>query len=173
MSQVPERRPEIHEAIRALQRLAELFELRRRQLAAEAGIGEAQWRLLEEVAEEDFLPSLFARRRECSPAAVSRGLRELRAAGLVEASIGAEDGRQRVYRLTASGRAALRRTRRERERAVEAVWTRFSARELRGFVRFAAQLVEGLSEYARARGAQGPSPVDPGSDGSRKGPRND
>jgi DNA-binding MarR family transcriptional regulator len=154
MSQAPEGRPEIHEAIRALQQLAELFDLRRRQLASEVGIGEAQWRLLEEVAEEHFMPSMFARQRECSPAAVSRGLRELRDAGLVEASIGAEDGRQRVYRLTARGRGALRRMRRQRERAVEAVWTRFSARELRGFVRFADQLSESLSRYARDRRAE-------------------
>lgn len=144
------RRPEIDDAIRALQQLAELFELRRRQLAAEVGIGETQWRLLEEVAEEDFMPSMFARRRECSAAAVSRGLRELRDAGLVDSSIGAQDGRQRVYRLTSSGRAALRRMRRQRERAVEAVWMRFPAQELRAFVRFADQLAESLSEYARA-----------------------
>ena len=60
MSQAPEGRPEIHEAIRALQQLAELFDLRRRQLASEVGIGEAQWRLLEEVAEEHFMPASFA-----------------------------------------------------------------------------------------------------------------
>lgn len=97
------------------------------------------------------MPSMFARRRDCSPAAISRGLRELRDAGLVEASIAAEDGRQRVYRLTSRGRAALRRMQRQRERAVEAVWTRFSARELRSFVRFADQLSASLSHYARER----------------------
>jgi DNA-binding MarR family transcriptional regulator len=154
MSQASQGRPEIREAIRALQQLAELFELRRRQLASEVGIGETQWRLLEEVAEEDFMPSMFARQRDCSPAAISRGLRELRDAGLVEASIGAEDGRQRVYRLTGSGRAALRRMRRRRERAVEAVWTQFSARELRGFVRFADQLSEALAGYASEHAAE-------------------
>jgi DNA-binding MarR family transcriptional regulator len=152
MSQALDDRPEIHSAIQALQRLAELFELRRRQLAAEVGIGETQWRLLEEVAEEDFMPSLFARRRECSAAAISRGLRELRDAGLVEASIGERDGRQRVYRLTRSGRGALRRMRRQRERAVRAVWARFPARDLRAFVRFADQLALSLSEYAGAAG---------------------
>jgi DNA-binding MarR family transcriptional regulator len=154
MSQALDRRPEIHDAIRALQRLAELFELRRRQLAAEAGIGETQWRLLEEVAEEDFMPSLFARRRECSPAAISRGLRELRDAGLVEASIGERDGRQRLYRPTATGHAALRRMRRQRERAARAVWSRFPAKDLRAFVRFADQLTESLSAYADAAGGE-------------------
>ena len=150
MSQALDRRPEIHQAIRSLQQLAELFELRRRQLAAQVGIGETQWRLLEEVAEEDFMPSLFARRRACSAAAISRGLRELRDARLVEASIGAADGRQRVYRLTRSGRAALRRMRHQRERAARAVWSRFPAKDLRTFVRFADQLSESLSKYAGA-----------------------
>lgn len=159
MPQALEERPEIHDAIRALQRLAELFELRRRQLAAEVGIGESQWRLLEEVAEEHFLPSLFARRRECSPAAVSRGLRELRDAGLVEASIGERDGRQRVYRPTASGRAALLRMRRQRERAARAVWSRFAAKDLRAFTRFAEQLCESLAAYAEhARDEPAPGP---------------
>ena len=35
-----------------LQELAELFSLRRRQLASEVGLTESQWRLFEEVAEE-------------------------------------------------------------------------------------------------------------------------
>ena len=57
----------VHRAIEALQRLSELFLGRRRQLAREAGLTESQWRLLEELADEDFMPSLFARRRDCTP----------------------------------------------------------------------------------------------------------
>ena len=49
-------------AIANLQRLAEAFAERRRQLAAGIDLTEAQWRVLEEVGDEDFLPSLFARR---------------------------------------------------------------------------------------------------------------
>ncbi len=142
------REERIHLAIAALQRLAEGFALRRSQLAAEADLTEAQWRLLEEVDDEDFMPSMFARRRDCTPAAVSRGLRRLLDAGLVEASIAEEDGRQRLYRPTAQGRAVLRRLRRERRRAIEAVWKQFDAGELDAFVRFATALSESLESYA-------------------------
>lgn len=147
MPQAP-RRPEIHRAIAALQRLAEGFALRRRQLAGEVGLTEAQWRVLDEIAGEDFMPSMFARRRDCSPAAVSRSLRGLIEKGLVEASISADDGRQRDYRLTRAGRAALRRLGRERTRAIESVWREFDARDLEGFERFAHALAERLESYA-------------------------
>jgi len=153
MPQAPgaSRAAEIHRAIAALQRLAEGFALRRGQLAADAGLTEAQWRLLEEVAEQDFMPSMFARRRDCSAAAVSRGLRGLLEAGLVEVSIAEQDGRQRRYHLTREGRAALRRLRRERQRAIEQVWRHFDARELDTFVRFATALSDSLESYAERR----------------------
>ena len=141
-------RPEIHRAIAALQRLSFGFAKRRRQLAAEQGLTEAQWRLLEEVAGEDFMPSMFARRRDCSAAAVSRGLRSLLDEGLVAASIAEKDGRQRLYRLTRAGRNRLLRLRRRRERAIAAVWNDFDADELDAFVRFASALSESLESYA-------------------------
>jgi len=50
-------------AVAALQRLADVFAERREQLAHSAGLSEAQWRVLEEIASEDFMPSLFARAR--------------------------------------------------------------------------------------------------------------
>ncbi len=143
--------PEALRAIAALQRLAEGFSVRRGQLAAEAGLTEAQWRLLEEVAGEDFMPSMFARRRDCSPAAVSRGLRGLLDAGLVDVSVAQGDGRQRVYRLTREGRKLLGGLRRRRQRAIEGVWRRFDARELDAFVRFATALSESLESYAEQR----------------------
>ena len=40
--------------------------------------------------------------------------------------------------------------RHQRERAARAVWSRFPAKDLRTFVRFADQLSESLSEYAGA-----------------------
>ena len=52
MSQATSARERIDAAIAALQRLSELFLERRRQLAAEVGISEAEWRLLEEIAAE-------------------------------------------------------------------------------------------------------------------------
>src|SRR5215510_12860101 len=107
-------RLEIHRAIAALQRLCELFALRRQQLAADAGLTESQWRLLEEIADESFMPSMFARRRDCTPAAISRGLRSLLERGWVTAEIASGDARQRRYRLTAEGRRVLDQLRRGR-----------------------------------------------------------
>jgi DNA-binding MarR family transcriptional regulator len=148
-------RPEIHQAIAALQRLCELFALRRQQLAAEAGLTESQWRLLEEIADEAFMPSMFARRRDCTPAAISRGLRSLLERKWVTAEIARGDARQRRYRLTADGRRVLDRLRRGRERAIAAVWEGFDARALRGFVSFADELARHLAEYAEQRRAAG------------------
>ena len=147
-------RPEIHDAIAALGRLADVFALRRRLLAREAGLSLAQWRLLEEIAGEAFMPSLFARRRDCTPAAVSRGLRALQERGLVTAAVGANDARQRVYRLTPAGRRLLAKLRRGRARAISAVWEGFDPQALRGFVAFADELADHLERYA----AGGPGP---------------
>jgi len=157
----------IHRGIAALQRVADAFALRRRQLAATASLTEAQWRLLQEVEDEDFMPSMFARRRECTPAAVSRGLRGLLEAGLVETAVSAADGRQRHYRPTAAGRAVLRRLREKRRRAIQAVWRRFDAGELDAFVRFATALSESLESYA-SRGGESGRGQRPRNTGSRR-----
>lgn len=143
--------PEILEAIESLQRLAEAFAERRGQLARGAGLTEAQWRLLEQVEGGEFLPSLFARQRACTPAAVSRGLRQLLELNLVQAAIGAEDGRQRIYRLTAQGRRALAKLRRSRARAIETVWRPLGKQKLADFNRFARELADRLEAYARTR----------------------
>lgn len=150
MTQAPPREL-VDSAIAALQRLAELFIERRRQLAREVGLSEAEWRLLEEIAAERFMPSLFARRRERTPASVSRVLRDLVDAGLVRASVGETDARQRVYRLTARGRERMERLRTRRESAVSAIWKRFPAAELVGFERFAGKLADELERYAGSR----------------------
>ncbi len=143
-------RPEVLDAIASLQRVSELFAERRRQLAREADLTEAQWRVLEEAAGEDFMPSMFARRRACTPAAVSRTLRQLLDRDLVRASIGASDGRQRVYRLTANGRRTLAKLSENRARAIEAVWRDFPPEELRAFTRFASDLADRLETYLRS-----------------------
>ena len=69
--------PSLRAALAALQRLADAFAHRRAQLAQSAGLSEAQWRVLEQIAAEDFMPSLFARRRARSAAAVSKVIRQL------------------------------------------------------------------------------------------------
>lgn len=137
-----------HRAITSLQRLAEAFSERRRQLAAEAELTETQWRVLEEVGGEDFLPSMFARRRAVTAAAISRTLRQLLERELVRATIGTEDGRQRVYRLTAKGRRALQRVHDARETAVREVWSTLPEGTLERFSAFSDELAERLERYA-------------------------
>ena len=139
---------EIHRAIQALQRLSDLFAERRAQLAREAGVTEAQWRMLEQVDDADFLPSLFARQRACTPAAVSRTLRQLLDADLVRVSIGADDGRQRIYQLTARGRRVLGRLRQGRAAAIARIWQPLGQSALAQFARFAERLADRLEAYA-------------------------
>ncbi len=147
--------PSIQRAIEGLQRLAELFAERRRQLAREAGVSEGEWQLLEEIAGERFMPSLFARRRSVSPAAVSRTLRQLKQRGCVRAAIDGSDARQRSYRLTAEGRRVLERLRASRARAIAAIWAPLPASELERFGRFASTLALRLEAYAQAPRAPG------------------
>jgi len=137
------------EAIESLQRVSDLFRERRLQLARAIGLSEAQWRVLEEIAGDGFMPSMFAKRQNCSPAAVSRTLRQLQERELVTATISAGDARQRVYELTASGRRLLARLNRKREAAIEVIWAPFGASELERFTRFATRLGDGLEAHRR------------------------
>ena len=78
---------DIETAIESLGRLADLFQQRRAQLARGVGLTVQQWRVLEEVSTEHFLPSLFARERDCTPAAISKILRQLLGKRLIRAAI--------------------------------------------------------------------------------------
>jgi len=147
----PASRSALYRAIEALRRLAELFERRRQQLAREAGLSDAQWRVLEEIGREGFMPSLFARSRAMHAAAVSRTLRELQDDGLVVASLATHDRRQRRYQLTTRGRQRLERLRRERARAIREVWGGFSSGELDRFAAFSERLADRLESYAKVR----------------------
>ena len=137
-------------AIAALQRLADAFARRRGQLARGAGLTEEQWRVLDEIAAEDFMPSMFARRKAKTPAAVSKVIRQLTDLGLIDASISATDARQRNYALTAQGRQTLEGVRRDRQRALDRVWSGIAPRELEGFARFAGELAERLEAHEQA-----------------------
>ncbi len=139
---------ELWAAIEGLQRLAEVFDRRRQQLAHEVGLSDGQWRLLEEVATEHFMPSLFARRRRCTPAAVSRTLKQLLAADMIGVSISSKDARQRDYALTDRGRRALEHVQSSRERALDAVWRDLPRAELERFGSFSAALADRLELYA-------------------------
>ena len=134
-------------AIDALIRLTEAVERRRRQLARGVGLTDAQWRVLEQIAQDDFLPSLFARDRRVKPAAVSRTLRELLERDWIRPAPVSGDRRQREYRLTGKGRQVLARLARERERALVAVWDVLPPAELARFTGFATRLADGLEAH--------------------------
>jgi DNA-binding MarR family transcriptional regulator len=140
--------PDALAAIAALQRVADLFSERRLQLSRESGITETQWQVLEEVGQESFMPSMFARRRSCTPAAVSRTLRQLLERDLVRARIGEADGRQRVYRLTPKGRRALEKLTARRQQAIESIWAPLRPADLRSFTRLANDLADRLQDYS-------------------------
>ena len=139
---------ELHDAVACLGRLAEVFRQRRQQLAASVGLTEQQWSVLDEIENEDFMPSLFARRRESSPAAVSKILRQLQDKELVVVSLDPSDGRQRHYGLSVRGKQALERLRVQRQRAIAEVWQAFDAATLRDFTRFGNELTERLERYS-------------------------
>lgn len=142
---------ELRRAIAALQRLADGLAQRRAQLAAEAGLTEQQWRLLEEIAAPGFLPSLFARRTQVTPAAVSKVLRQLLEKELVAVAISPHDARQRDYRPTARGRKALAKIEAAREHAVRAIWSELAPRDLGRFADLSETLAGRLESYARTR----------------------
>ena len=140
----------IHAAIACLQRLTDLFAERRQQLARSVGLTEQQWSVLEEISSEHFMPSLFARQRESSAAAVSKILRQLLRKDLVSVRLGARDGRQRRYQLTAKGKRCIEGLRHERAAAIAAVWSGFDGASLDAFIRFGTRLAQRLEHYAES-----------------------
>jgi len=134
-------------AIERLGVLTGLYERRREALAREAGLTVEQWSVLEEIETEHFMPSMFARRRSSSAAAVSKILRQLLDAGLIAVAIGTGDRRCRAYSTTAKGSEKLSRVRAERRRAINAIWRGFPAQQLRTFSRFAAALSRRIEDY--------------------------
>src|SRR5215510_10776585 len=143
------RSADVHEAIGRLQRLADLFHQRRAQLAQGAGLTEAQWEILERIASEQFMPSLFARHRQSSAPAVSRVIRQLVRKKLITVSVSDTDGRQRRYQLTARGQKTLDALRATRRRAIDAVWMHLDQRALAAFTQFSGELITRLEAYAR------------------------
>lgn len=137
-----------HEAIECLGRLAELYGERRAQLARSVGLTDQQWGVLEEIATEHFMPSLFARRRESSAAAVSKILRQLAEKGLVVAAIGKDDARQRTFSLTARGKRVMERLRDRRQEAIRDVWLSMDRDAVRAFTAFGTELIARLEAYA-------------------------
>jgi len=139
---------EVETAIESLGRLTDLFQRRRTQLARGVGLTVQQWRVLEEVSTEHFLPSLFARERECTPAAISKTLRQLLGKQLIRVAICSKDGRQRRYQLTREGQRVVEKLRGDRRRAIRAIWSDLPGEELGRFARFAGELGDRLEQFA-------------------------
>jgi DNA-binding MarR family transcriptional regulator len=138
----------VHEAIACLGRLTDAFQRRREQLAASVGLSDGQWGVLEEIAREHFMPSMFAKTRESSAAAVSKTLRQLLDKDLVSVTLSKSDGRQRAYVLTAKGKRVLETLRQERQVAIERIWLTLDRDKLENFATFANQLTLRLEQYA-------------------------
>lgn len=145
---------EAHAAIEVLGRLADLYRQRREQLAGEVGLTDQQWEVLEEIATLHFMPSLFARSRESTAAAVSKILRQITDKGFVVASVSKDDARLRKYALTPKGKRVMERLRSLREDAISAVWLALPAEGTRAFTELGRDLIARLEQYARAASAK-------------------
>jgi len=145
----------IHRTIERLQQLTELFEARRQQLARAVGLTEQQWRVLEEISTEHFIPSLFARDRESSAAAVSKVLRQLIDKELVRVSISDKDARQRDYELSDAGKRVMSELRQRRQHAIDAIWRGLPERDLTSFEALGAELVARIQHYAKTENGNG------------------
>jgi DNA-binding MarR family transcriptional regulator len=142
---------EIHAAIGCLGRLTEVFAQRRQGLAASVGLTEQQWSVLDEIEQEQFMPSLFARRRESSAAAVSKILRQLQDKELVVVSLRSGDARQRHYELSSLGKQAMTKLSALRQHAIAEVWQQLDSAGLKEFTRFGTELLDRLERYSKER----------------------
>ena len=137
-------RAEIFHAIEQLQQASALFSKRRSQLAAAVGLTEAQWRVMEGIATQHFMPSLFAREQDHTGSAVSKLLRQLLDKKLIRVSISDGDARQRSYELTALGTKTMDKLRALRAQAIEEVWADLPPQELAAFSAFSEKLIARL-----------------------------
>jgi DNA-binding MarR family transcriptional regulator len=138
----------VHQSIARLQRLSDLFVARREELARRVGLTEQQWRVLEEISTEHFIPSMFARSQDSSAAAVSKVLRQLLDKDLVRVSISENDGRQRAYELSPAGKRAMTRLRRLRQDAIEDVWLALPKAELARWSELSREIIERIEQHA-------------------------
>jgi DNA-binding MarR family transcriptional regulator len=136
-----------HEAIACLGRLTDAFQRRREQLAASVGLSDGQWGVLEEISREHFMPSMFAKRRESTAAAVSKTLRQLLDKELVSVTLSKADGRKRTYVLTGKGKRVMEGLRQERELAIEKIWLSLDREHIESFTNFANELTSRLEQY--------------------------
>ena len=145
----PEKRQLALNAISVVGHLAELFLKRRSELAAAADLTEQQWLVLERITDEHFMPSMFAKERESSQAAVSKILRQLTEKDLIASGFSAADARKREYQLTTKGRQVMTRLRALRNEAVEQIWMEFDEEKLTTFCTFGAEIIASIESYSR------------------------
>ena len=142
----------VYEAIAMLNRLTSLFQRRRAELAAQVGLTEQQWLVMEQISTRHFIPSLFADERESSRPAVSRIIRQLMDKGVLTATLDPNDGRQRLYALTALGEKKMARLRTLREKVIDRIWMTLDADALGQFSEFSGELVEAIENYSEKEG---------------------
>src|SRR5690606_19766188 len=79
-------------------------------ILAEAGLSEQQWRVLRHLYDTDTLDAAgLARRCQVLAPSLTRMLRSLEAAGLIDRHLDAEDLRRQVIGLSPGGRALVER----------------------------------------------------------------
>jgi len=135
------------QAVDQLRQIGALINKRRAQLARCVGLTEAQWRVLEGISNENFMPSLFAKDYKSTPGAISKLLRQILDKGLAKVSISTTDARQRDYELTRAGTRLMSRLRCLREEAIDGVWSDFTVGDLRAFTAFNERLIDNLGYY--------------------------
>ena len=79
-----------------------------REMLADAGVTEQQWRVLRVLEEAGPLDGTEAARRTCLlPPSLTRIAQTLEAKGLVERAVSERDRRRQVFSISASGKALL------------------------------------------------------------------
>ncbi len=136
------------QAIEQVQQLAALFTKRRNQLAQQVGLTEAQWRILEGISTEHFMPSMFAREQDNTCGAVSKIIRQLLEKKLIKVSISEKDGRKRQYELLPQGKKTMSQLRELREEAIQEIWADLPMDDLEIFTRFSGLLIEKWRQYS-------------------------
>lgn len=142
---------EVLSAIAALQQLADVFNRRREQIAREVGLTVQQYCVMEQVQGDRFMPSMFARERESSAAAVSKIIRQLIDKGLIEVAVSESDGRNRLYSLTHRGSVMMEKIRASRQAAIAQVWSEFDTEEVEAFAAFSKRLHDRLESFAKQK----------------------
>ena len=98
------------------------------------------------------MPSMFAKERASSPAAVSKILRRLADKGLIAAELSVQDARKREYRLTDEGKQTMSALRSLREQAIDRIWMGLDEVSLLRFCDFGAELIASIESYSKKDG---------------------